>query len=202
MPRSSSPENPRAIGRSHQLRTVTASCPVSSGYHNTFPNTSAAPTLLIPASPPAYGCHDGTTSTTSTTTTTTTSNNGHHDDDDGNKALPPARFKVLPREEEGNEQLPQYTCSLHKEAVLERKMELRNPFERAQNRRWHKCYAVLHGTKLDIYKPKKQFFVLCPRRADPSSPSATPPVGWLPGSLLESYTLQLAQVGTATDYKK
>ena len=40
--------------------------------------------------------------------------------------LPPARFKILPREEEGREELPAYTCSLHKEAIFDRKMELRN----------------------------------------------------------------------------
>lgn len=111
--------------------------------------------------------------------------------------LPRARFKISPREEEGNEVLPGYSCSLHKEAVFDRKMELRNPFERASKRSWGKAYAVLHGTKLEIYKPKKTPFFSSATHADPKLP-----IGWRPGKLLESYTLQLAEVGTATDYRK
>ena len=45
--------------------------------------------------------------------------------------LPPARFKVAPREEEGRENLPTYSCSIRREAVFERKVELESPFERA-----------------------------------------------------------------------
>lgn len=111
--------------------------------------------------------------------------------------LPPSRFKVLPREEEGREELPAYSCSLHKEAVLDRKMELRSPFERSHQRRWKKCYLVLHGTKLEIHKPKKITFFSSTKKVDPNRP-----VGYRPGKLLESYTLQLAEVGTAIDYKK
>lgn len=76
-------------------------------------------------------------------------------------------------------------------------MEKRNPFERARKRNWSKCYLVLHGTKLDIHKAKKIPFPTTAMKADTSRPT-----GWLPGTLLESYTLQLAQVGAATDYKK
>jgi hypothetical protein len=111
--------------------------------------------------------------------------------------LPPARFKVLPREEEGRETLPQYSCTIHHEAVLERKMELRTPFDRAHRRNWKKVYLVLKGTKLEIHKPKKVPFAKGSLKGDNSRP-----IGYIPGTLLESYTLQLAQVGAATDYKK
>ncbi|KAI5801838.1 hypothetical protein FPQ18DRAFT_250804 [Pyronema domesticum] len=111
--------------------------------------------------------------------------------------LPPARFKVLPREEEGRETLPQYSCTIHHEAVLERKMELRTPFDRAHRRNWKKVYLVLKGTKLEIHKPKKVPFAKGSLKGDNSMP-----IGYIPGTLLESYTLQLAQVGAATDYKK
>jgi hypothetical protein len=72
-------------------------------------------------------------------------------------------------------------------------------FEPAKKRRWKKCYLVLHGTKLEVHKPKKIPFFSSARKAaaDPSKP-----VGYRPGTLLESYTLQLAEVGTATDYRK
>ncbi|KAF8251658.1 PH domain-like protein [Wilcoxina mikolae CBS 423.85] len=162
-------EPQRISVQSHPLRRSTTDIhPITPGYHNSFPNAS---TPAIPTSPPAY--------------------DSHHD------RLPPSRFKILPREEEGREELPKYTCSLHKEAVLDRKMELRNPFERARKRNWSKCYILLHGTKLDIHKAKKIPFPTSAMKAD-----TTRPVGWLPGTLLESYTLQLAQVGAATDYKK
>jgi hypothetical protein len=72
-------------------------------------------------------------------------------------------------------------------------------FEPAKKRRWKKCYLVLHGTKLEVHKPKKIPFFSSARKAaaDPARP-----VGYRPGTLLESYTLQLAEVGTATDYRK
>ena len=69
-------------------------------------------------------------------------------------------------------------------------------FERSSRRRWKRCYLVLHGTKLEIHKPKQTPFFAESRTSD------IRPVGWLPGALIESYTLQLAEVGTATDYKK
>ncbi|KAI5854563.1 hypothetical protein BZA05DRAFT_318830, partial [Tricharina praecox] len=138
-------------------------------YRNSFPNAS---TPAIPSPSPLYG--------------------GENDD------LPPSRFKILPREEEGREELPPYTCSLHREAMFERKMELQSPFERAHKRRWKKCYLVLHGTKLEVHKARKiPWFARGLKKADPSKPA-----GWRAGPLLESYTLQLGEVGTATDYKK
>lgn len=79
-------------------------------------------------------------------------------------------------------------------------MLMRHPiaFERAHKRRWKKCYLVLHGTKLEVHKARKiPWFARGLKKADPSKPA-----GWRAGPLLESYTLQLGEVGTATDYKK
>ncbi|PWW75321.1 hypothetical protein C7212DRAFT_42024, partial [Tuber magnatum] len=91
-----------------------------------------------------------------------------------------------PREEEGKEKLPVYSCSLHCEAIFKQKMELSSPFDRAGVRKWVKAYAVLHGTLLKLHKPKL----------------GGRPVGHYPGELIRHYTLQLAEVGTAADHKK
>jgi len=79
-------------------RSITAvPRPVSPSYRNSFPNAST------PAIPSVASFIDGE-----------------------NSGLPPSRFKILPREEEGREELPPYTCSLHREAMFERKMELQS----------------------------------------------------------------------------
>ncbi|KAI5795689.1 hypothetical protein EDC01DRAFT_782217 [Geopyxis carbonaria] len=139
------------------------------GYHNKFPNAS---TSALPSQPPDYELEM-----------------------DEEPELPPSRFKIIPREEEGREELPPYSCTLHKEAMFERKMELSNPFERADKRRWKKVYLVLHGTKLDVHKPKRVMFF---GKKSKTSGEAE----YTAGALLESYTLQLAEVGTAADYTK
>jgi hypothetical protein len=109
--------------------------------------------------------------------------------------FPASRLTILPREEEGREELPPYTCSLHKEGVFGQKMELRNPFERSRIRRWKRCYLILHGTKLDVHKPKRTSKSVL-------NVESSRPIGWKPGKLLASYTLQLAEVGTAPDYSQ
>ncbi|CAZ86586.1 unnamed protein product [Tuber melanosporum] len=161
--------------------TATEHCHPS-GY-NTFPNT---PAPLIPTSPPSYN----------------------------DISLPPARFKISPREEEGKEQLPAYSCSLHREAIFEQKMELSSPFDRAGVRKWGKVYAVLHGTLLKLHKPKRTPFFASrkPKGVDEWDDSGGSgdgnkivgrrPVGYYPGELIGCYTLQLAEVGIAADYKK
>lgn len=140
------------------------------GYFNTFPNASAS--HLLAATPPTY------------------------DDTLQEKSLPPSRFKIEPREEEGNEQLPEYTCSLHKEAIFDHKMEMISPFDRAGKRKWGKTYAILHGTLLQLYKPKRvPFFSKVPQQIGK-------PLGYTPGEMVRSYTLQLAEIGVAADYRK
>ncbi|KAK4703432.1 hypothetical protein P7C70_g2779, partial [Phenoliferia sp. Uapishka_3] len=59
---------------------------------------------------------------------------------------------VFPREEEGKEPLPDYTCAVHFEAYMPRKMEFTAPTVQAKDRAWKKQYVVLHGTAIKIYK--------------------------------------------------
>lgn len=53
---------------------------------------------------------------------------------------------------EGAEKLPQYTCTVHIEGFLPRKMELIAPGQPARDRGWESLYFVLHGTVLHVYK--------------------------------------------------
>lgn len=59
---------------------------------------------------------------------------------------------IVPREEEGQEFLPQYGCSVHIEGYLPRKMEFSSPGVQAKDRSWRKQYFVLHGTCLRVYR--------------------------------------------------
>ena len=59
---------------------------------------------------------------------------------------------VFPREEEGKEGLPDYTCAVHFEAYMPRKMEFTAPTVQAKDRAWKRQYVVLHGTAIKIYK--------------------------------------------------
>lgn len=62
------------------------------------------------------------------------------------------RQDVQPREEEGKEGLPQYTCSIHIEGFMPRKMEFTSPGVQAKDRAWKRQYIVLHGTSIKVYK--------------------------------------------------
>ncbi|KAK4056863.1 hypothetical protein OIO90_002113 [Microbotryomycetes sp. JL221] len=59
---------------------------------------------------------------------------------------------VFPREEEGAECLPSYTCAIHFEGYLPRKMEFTSPGVQAKDRSWKRSYMVLHGTSIKFYK--------------------------------------------------
>ncbi|GEM07311.1 PH domain containing protein [Rhodotorula toruloides] len=59
---------------------------------------------------------------------------------------------VHPREEEGCEGLPPYTCAIHIEGYMPRKMEFTAPGIQARDRAWKRQYFVLHGTSIKIYK--------------------------------------------------
>lgn len=59
---------------------------------------------------------------------------------------------IYPREEEGQEKLPLYNCSVHIEGYLPRKMEFSAPGVQAKDRSWKRQYIVLHGTCLRVYK--------------------------------------------------
>jgi len=126
-----------------------------------------------------------------------------YDDTQNRPSLQPGRNPVWPREEEGREPLPEYYCSVHKEAVFHTKMELSSPFDRATDRSWNKEYVVLHGTLLRLHKAKRiPFFASPDMRSRLGEDGSTRPEGWMPGELTKSYTLQGAEVGIATDYKK
>lgn len=59
---------------------------------------------------------------------------------------------VIPRENEGRERLPGYTCDVHIEGYVPRKMEFIAPGIQAANRQWRRQYVVLHGTAIKIFK--------------------------------------------------
>lgn len=64
----------------------------------------------------------------------------------------PHKQIVFPREEEGKEPLPNYTCEVHFESFMPRKMEFSAPSIQAKDRAWKKQYIVLHGTSIKIFK--------------------------------------------------
>lgn len=61
-------------------------------------------------------------------------------------------YPAIPREEEGKEKLPPYSCGIHIEALMPRKMEFSAPGVLSKDRGWKKQYIVLHGTSLFVYK--------------------------------------------------
>ena len=88
-----------------------------------------------------------------------------------------------------SEPLPSYTCSVEIEGVVGLKTELVTPFQASADRQWHDVYAVLCGTQLNIHHVKTPRFL---------SKSRSP----TPGRLTKSYTLQHAEIGLASDFKK
>ena len=60
--------------------------------------------------------------------------------------------EVYPREEEGVEGLPDYTCAIHFEGYLPRKMEFTAPSVQAKDRAWKRQYVILHGTSIKVFK--------------------------------------------------
>ncbi|BGP16117.1 hypothetical protein JCM10213_007503 [Rhodosporidiobolus nylandii] len=59
---------------------------------------------------------------------------------------------IQPREEEGIEGLPAYTCAIHIEGYMPRKMEFTSPGVQAKDRAWKRQYVVLHGTSIKVYR--------------------------------------------------
>ncbi|WAQ90088.1 hypothetical protein PtA15_12A73 [Puccinia triticina] len=62
------------------------------------------------------------------------------------------RNVVVPREEEGHEKLPPYSCAIHLEGWMPRKMEFKAPGVQAKDRAWKRQYVVVHGTMIRIYR--------------------------------------------------
>ncbi|CAO3623179.1 unnamed protein product [Mucor fragilis] len=89
---------------------------------------------------------------------------------------------VIPREEEGNEKLPDYKCSIDKMSYMHVKCEFSKPDVRSKNRSWKDYYVVVYGTKISAY------------HRNPKNKKSNPPA-W-------SHTMQGAQVTVASDYVK
>ncbi|CAO2657713.1 Nn.00g038390.m01.CDS01 [Neocucurbitaria sp. VM-36] len=84
---------------------------------------------------------------------------------------------------------PSYNCTVEVGGVVGVKQELSSPFQVSGHREWYDAYAVLRGTQLNIHRIKHPG--LLSKNKLPS-----------PGRLLRTYTLQHAEVGVASDFKK
>lgn len=60
--------------------------------------------------------------------------------------------KIMPREDEGREPLPDYSCAVHIEGWMPRKVEFTAPGLQANNRAWKRRYVILHGTSIKILR--------------------------------------------------
>lgn len=108
--------------------------------------------------------------------------------------LLPPKPTITPREEEGNETLPPYTCDLTLSAVFLQKPELENALDRARDRTWRRVLVSLQGTALSLSACSRPFLCI-PTRPDRACNVKR-------GALLKTYSLQHAEVGIAADYVK
>lgn len=92
------------------------------------------------------------------------------------------KYTILPRDEEGSEDLPDYSPSIYKDGVVNRKMELSTPFTAATSRSWGHVWIELNNTQFNIYEVRQG--------------------GQRKGKQISSYTLQYGDVGLANDYVK
>lgn len=113
--------------------------------------------------------------------------------------LPATRLKIQPREDQGREQLPSYSCSIMIRAIFSKKMELETAVHTAFDRKWYQVYAELQGTALRFYKVKSAGIFA--GGGGPNTSADNPPHLKL-GELLKIYSLQHADVGIAADYLK
>lgn len=113
---------------------------------------------------------------------------------------PRRKFNIQPREDEGREELPGYSCAISLEAVFAKKLELEGAVHRAYDRNWYKVFVTLQGTALMLHKYKKGGLF---EKVDGERKSTRDlPSGAKRGSLIKSYNLQHAEVGVAADYLK
>ena len=103
------------------------------------------------------------------------------------------KFNIQPREDEGQEVLPQYSCAINLENVFMRKTELHGAVHRTQDRNWYREVVTLQGTALTFHKFKGGNVF-----TDGKSDGA---VGKR-GGFLRTYNLQHAEAGVAIDYLK
>lgn len=163
---------------------------------------------MVPVDPPSYEdivpavSPTSSTSNTGATTSTTPQPQQTTSNSDTGFKLPPARFKISPRPEEGNENLPSYKPSIFKQTVLDYKQELSSPFDRATKRSWKQIFIILNGTAIYIHK-KSSVSIFSPALyAEVGNLDEEAALSYRPGALITKYTLQGAEVGMATDYEK
>lgn len=100
-----------------------------------------------------------------------------------------ARLNEKAQAEQSTNILPSYSCTVEIENVLGIKQELSSPFQVSSTREWNDAYVLLRGTQLSLYRIKGPHFL-----------SKSKTVG--PGRLLKTFSLQHAEVGLASDFKK
>jgi hypothetical protein len=84
---------------------------------------------------------------------------------------------------------PPYSCTVEMSGIMGVRQELSSPFHVSTSRDWYDAFVVLQGTQLNIYRVKNPGLLSKNRQ-----PTA--------GKLVHSYTLQHAEVGVASDFKK
>jgi hypothetical protein len=84
---------------------------------------------------------------------------------------------------------PPYSCTVELGGVLGVRQELTSPFHVSSTRDWCDAFVVLQGTQLSLYRIKSPGLLSKNRQ-----PTA--------GKFIQSYTLQHAEVGVASDFKK
>jgi hypothetical protein len=84
---------------------------------------------------------------------------------------------------------PAYSCSVEMSGVLGVRQELSSPFQVSGCRDWYDAFVVLQGTQLSIYRVK--YPGLLSKSRKPTK-----------GRFIQSYTLQHAEVGVASDFRK
>jgi hypothetical protein len=100
---------------------------------------------------------------------------------------PPPRPPIEHHPEEGNETLPDYTCSVFRSAIVNHKLEYVYPGLPAKKREWIKVYAILFGTVMRMYLIQ---------------PDGSLSINFSLDTPYRDYTLQYAEAGIATDYVK
>ncbi|TVY85298.1 Spectrin beta chain, partial [Lachnellula suecica] len=110
------------------------------------------------------------------------------------------KFNIQPREDEGREVLPAYSCAISLESVFIKKMEVEGAVHRAHDRNWYRVFVTLQGTALTLHNYKSSGLFAKPEDGRKSTPDL--PAGAKRGSLVKSYNLQHAEVGVAADYTK
>ncbi|KAF1913508.1 hypothetical protein BDU57DRAFT_312896 [Ampelomyces quisqualis] len=84
---------------------------------------------------------------------------------------------------------PAYSCTVAHSGVMGVKQELSSPFHVSRVRDWYDAFVVLQGTQLSIFRVKNPGLL---------SKNKLPTTG----KLLHAYTLQHAEVGVASDFRK